>query len=309
MQVSKVKPDFFIVGAPKSATTALNDYLGQHPDVFMSPVKELHFFGTDLDFLKPARNFSSIPRSPEELRFYLSFFDEALPGQVLGESSVWYLYSECAAREIREFNSGAKIIIMLRNPVDFLYSLHGQFLWEGNEDIEDFDEALKAEDDRREGRRIPSRVHFRQGLFYSETARFVPQVSRYLDIFGQDRVLILLLDDLAADPTGVFREVLRFLEIAEDFTPEFRRVNASKTTRSKSLQDQLMRPNRLVKTLSNAVPRRIRPRVRARLIRANTKMGQRPQMDERQRKELSQFFRSEVLALQDLIKRDLSSWL
>lgn len=309
MQVSKVKPDFFIVGAPKSATTALNDYLGQHPDVFMSPAKELHFFGTDLDFLKPARNFSSIPRSPEELRFYLSFFDEALPGQVLGESSVWYLYSECAAREIREFNSGAKIIIMLRNPVDFLYSLHGQFLWEGNEDIESFREALLAEDDRRKGCRLPPRMHFQQGLQYREVAGFSSQVNRYLETFEEDQVLITLLDDWASIPAELFAKVTRFLGVAEDFSPDFRRVNASKETRSTRLQDQLMRPDRLVRTLSKAVPRRIRPRVRARLIRANTKMGQRPQMDERQRKELAQFFRSEVLALQDLIKRDLSSWL
>ena len=117
------KPDFFIVGAPKGGTTAMNAYLGQHPEIFIAERKELHFFGTDLDF--------SSPRITQEQ--YLSCFSEVQNEKRVGETSVWYLYSKQAAVEIKKFCPSANIIIMLRNPVDMLYSQHSQFLYNGNE--------------------------------------------------------------------------------------------------------------------------------------------------------------------------------
>src|SRR3989339_415720 len=135
------KPDFFIVGAPKSGTTAMCTYLKQHPEIFMPEKKESHFFGTDLNS----------PRFIRDKKIYLSLFSKAKDERRVGESSVWYLYSKKAASEIKEFSPSASIIIMLRNPVDMLYSQHSQFLYNGNEDIACFEEALNAEQDRRRG--------------------------------------------------------------------------------------------------------------------------------------------------------------
>src|SRR3954468_1950993 len=114
-------PSFFIVGAPKCGTTSLNDYLRQHPRIFIPERKELHYFGSDLTFLKTQR-----PTREE----YLAHFAAAQPQQIAGEASVWYLYSQLAAREIHDFCREAKFIIMLRNPVDMMHSLHSQYLYE-----------------------------------------------------------------------------------------------------------------------------------------------------------------------------------
>jgi hypothetical protein len=107
------KPDFFIVGAPKSGTTAMYFYLKQHPEIFMPERKELHFFGSDF----------FAPHFVRDLKEYLKFFEGADNKKRIGEASVWYLYSKRAAFEIKEFNPDADIIIMLRNPVDMMYSL------------------------------------------------------------------------------------------------------------------------------------------------------------------------------------------
>ncbi|NLF38083.1 sulfotransferase, partial [bacterium] len=101
-------PDFFIVGAPKSGTTALHAYLGRHPSIFVPARKEPHFFGSDI----------VSPAFVRDRDAYLSLFAGATTEARVGEASIWYLYSKRAAREIKEFNPDARIIIMLRNPVD-----------------------------------------------------------------------------------------------------------------------------------------------------------------------------------------------
>jgi hypothetical protein len=113
MSASARKPDFFIVGAPKTGTTATCHCLGQHPEIFMRHRKEVHLFGSD-----PTK----IPHEIFVLdkRRYLSYFARASGKARLGESSVMYFYSRGAAREITQFYPDARIIIMLRNPVDTL---------------------------------------------------------------------------------------------------------------------------------------------------------------------------------------------
>ena len=129
------KPDFFIVGAPKCGTTALANYLGQHPDIFMAKQKESHHFATDL-----------IPYDDywRNRNHYLKIFQEAKENQIIGEASVFYLLSQEAAKNIKKFSPNAKIIIMLRNPVDLLYSHYFQAVYNGRETITDFEKALGA---------------------------------------------------------------------------------------------------------------------------------------------------------------------
>ncbi|NJL34400.1 MAG: sulfotransferase domain-containing protein [Chloroflexaceae bacterium] len=129
-----MKPDFFIVGAPKCGTTAMTDYLNQHPDVFVPVVKEPDFFGSDLTGRRYTTN----------LHTYLALFEPGR-GKLCGEGSTAYIISKQAAQEIYNFNPEAKIIIMIRNPVDMLYSLHNQVVYTGDESIHDFALALAAE--------------------------------------------------------------------------------------------------------------------------------------------------------------------
>ena len=107
-----MKPNFLIVGAPKCGTTALWRYLNAHPDIFMSPRKDMHFFGSDLDFTK---------RSRFTQKEYEQFFEHATQ-KAIGEASVWYLYSQKAAQEIAAYRPDMKIIIMVRDPIQIMYA-------------------------------------------------------------------------------------------------------------------------------------------------------------------------------------------
>ena len=153
------RPDFFIVGAPKCGTTAMVRYLATHPDVFVAR-KEMHFFGKDLQF---GHQFY---RRAEKA--YMAEFEKWEGQRRGGEGSVWYPSSKLAAAEIKAFNPDARIIIMLREPVEMLYSLYSTFCWDGNEQLPTFEEAVTAESDRRAGRNIPRRTYFAAGLLYHE---------------------------------------------------------------------------------------------------------------------------------------------
>lgn len=120
-------PDFFIVGAPKCGTTSMCNYLDQHPDIFISNPKELNFFGADLT--PPPRKIT--------LEEYLSHFQDS-QAKICGEGTPFYLLSQAAGQEIKALNPDAKIIIMLRDPVALIYSLHSQLLFGSSENVADF---------------------------------------------------------------------------------------------------------------------------------------------------------------------------
>ncbi len=290
------KPNFFIVGAPKCGTTAMNDYLAQHPEIFIPDIKEVHFFGSDLPFTKGALR--------DEGAYRALFAGATEPRR--GEASVWYLYSSTAAEEIHTFNPDAKIIVMLRNPADMLYSQHSQFLYNGNEDILDFREALAAESERKAGRRVPASAHLIDGLFYSETVRYAEQLGRYFEVFGRENVHIILYDDFRADLPGTYRETLRFLGVRDDFAPEFAVVNPNKRARSKVLRDFVQTPPESVKRLGRLFfPRSLRQRVMKGLEGANVRYEARAPLEPELRLELTRRFTPEVEKLSHLLGREL----
>src|SRR5690242_3134640 len=126
------RPDLFIVGAFKAGTTSMYEYLRAHPQVFMSVPKEPTYFGADLS--------ARYRRMSEDE--YLGLFRDARPDQRVGEATPWYLYSTSAAAEIKAFEPAARIVIMLRNPVDVMFSQHSQLLFNQREDLADFGAAL-----------------------------------------------------------------------------------------------------------------------------------------------------------------------
>ena len=303
------RPNLFLVGAPKSGTTALATYLGEHPDVFVAPW-ELNYFGTDLSF----RTATGAP-SRIRLAHYLSTFSSHAGQRYRGDHSVFYLYSSQAAGEIRDFAPDARIVVMLRNPVDQMYSQHSEMLYQGDEDIRDFAEALEAEGDRALGRRIPPGCRKPFALQYRAVARYADQVDRYFSTFGRERVCVVVYDDLAKDTSGTHRLVLDFLGVDPDHEPEFRVVNPNKAVRSTLLRDVLKatapgssptfrRIGRLVVRSDSA-----RSRLRGWLRTANTRERPRPAMDPALRSRLQEELADDVRALERLLDRDLGAWL
>ena len=303
-------PSFFIVGNPKGGTTALYRFLRAHPGVFMCHPKEPKFFATDFT-RHEGPGLPYVRRTEAE---YRALFDAAQPGQRCGEASTWYLYSREAAANIHAFAPDARIIAMLREPVDFLHSYYLHLrrapASEG-ENAPDFETALALEPERRQGRRLPPGCLLPEFLFYSERVRYAEQLGRYLRRFGAARVKVVLYDDFRRDNAAVYRDVLRFLDIDADFRPPFEAHNRGRALRSKPMQRLLhtvtfgegwaapLKP--VLKRLVPEAPRRHLVQGFKRRFVFAPKQTLAPELVQR----LKPRFREEVAALGALLDRDL----
>ena len=222
-------PDLFIIGAPKSGTTSLYEYLKGHPEVFMSALKEPCYFAPDLA-KEDSGNFLVYGRDEA---LYLDLFADAGDAKRLGEASTRYLYSKEAPPLIKAASVDARIIAVLRNPIDMMHSLHAHKLAAATEDIADFEEALAAEPDRHDGRRIPPTSNPMLAT-YLDRGRFGEQLARWFETFGHDRVHVIISEDMFKDPAGEFRRLLEFLEVDPDYQPEsFAAYNTAHAPRSR----------------------------------------------------------------------------
>lgn len=299
------KPNFFIVGASKSGTTALYNYLKAHPEIFLTEPKEPKFFGSDLPFKKD--NFDN------KIERYLSLFSTAKKQKRLGEASTNYLYSTMAAKEIKEFSPDAKIIIMLRNPVDQMYSRHSQLLSLGAENIQNFKKALVAEKKREKQSKSDkwSRI-----LLYRKVASYYKQVKRYSDLFGCKNVHIVIFDDFVKDTAKAYTDVLGFLQVDTNFKPDFEKLNTSrvrnpnKTLRNWRIQNILYQPPSVFKKLAkkHKLISKTGQHLHKYLTRVNTRYIKRNPMSPQLRRELTKEVTPEIKRLSRLIRRDLSSW-
>ena len=291
-------PDFFIVGAPKCGTTSMYSYLGQHPGIFMPFHKEPLFFGADL-----THRYGRM--APAE---YLALFRDARDDQLVGEASAWYLYSQHAAQEIREVAPEARIIVMLRNPIDVMYAQHGELLFSRQENIAHFGEALAAEPRRIGGRDLPPGSFRRENLYYRRMVRFAEQLERYVSTFGRDRVHVIIYEDLRDDTAAVYRRLLDFLGVEPDARVVFTPRNQSKRARITWIQRLIWDPplKRHLVPILRRFP--IAHRARGALLRANSVDAPRAELDPVLRAELARELAPEVARLGSLLNRDLGHW-
>ena len=284
----------------------MDRYLGAHPDVFMAR-KEMHFFGADLQF---GRSFYR-----RGLLAYLEEYATRNGEARAGEASVWYLFSKNAAAEIKEFNPDARIIVMLRQPAEMLYSLYHEFRYDANEHLPSFEAALDAEGERRAGYGTSRATYFPQGLVYRDTARYTEQVRRYFETFGRERVHIILYDDFAVSPATACGKALQFLGLdPRRLQTKFPVINGGdRTVRSVALRRVLTDP--LVRSTFVAtrswLPRPLFGALRNAenwLWRSNTRFQKRPPLARGLREQLKREFAPEVEKLGELLGRDLSQW-
>jgi Sulfotransferase domain len=293
------RPDLFIVGGFKAGTTALYEYLRAHPEIFMSVPKEPMYFGQDLT--------PRYRRMTEDE--YLGLFKDARPDQHAGEASPWYLYSKSAPTEIHDFDPRARVIIMLRNPIDVMYSQHSQLVFNQREDLTDFAQALAAEDDRMAGHRLPASAIRPEALYYRHSVSYPGQVARYIDVFGRDRIHFIVFDDLVADPPAVYRATLEFLGVDPTFEVDLSVYNPNKKPRSGAMQKLIFAPHGPMKRVMGrlrSVP--VMHRVRDALVNANSTKAERKKMDPELRRLLTDEFTPQVAELGAVIGRDLSAW-
>ncbi len=278
----------------------MDHYLGLHPDIFMA-TKEIHYFGSDL----------GIKQDPMNEQEYLDQFASAMEQSVLGESSVWYLYSRNAAAEIKKFNPEARILVMLRNPVELLPSLHDQFRYDGDEDKTSFTEAWGLDENRSSGKDMPLRKNFEHGPFYIDTVQFAPQIKRYYDQFNNEQIHILLFDELVADIETAFISVLNFLGVDENFRPSFEAVNEAKEISSQMLHRQYRHPDPLLRSIFQAIVpvKGARNKIMETIKELNVSKKKDKSIPDELRNDIIAKVKPSVTELQDLLQRDLSSWL
>jgi hypothetical protein len=204
-------PDFFIVGAQRSGTTSLYEYLRQHPAVYMSAQKETHFFARDRVQVDKDLQISSESN-------YLKLFANAGRQQIVGEASPSYLWHPDAARRIQAKQPHAKIIAILRNPIARAYSHYQMDLADGMTPVPFYE--LIVREYREAGEKV-----YGTGHLYVDLGLYARQLERYWDVFGRESVLVLTLHELHAEPSKVLARLAAFLEIS---AAPFQAIDAAK---------------------------------------------------------------------------------
>ncbi len=302
-------PNFLIIGAGKSGTTSLYEYLALHPEVYMSPVKEPNFFaleGQSLDFGAPenmTRNINSW--SVTNLEAYRDLFGGVSGEKAIGEASPLYLYFPDAPGRIRRYIPDARLIAILRNPADRAYSAFTHLVHHDVEPFTDFDRALQEEEARIEAN-WEWTWHYKRAGFYYE------QLSRHYETFDRDQIRVYLYEDLRDDPIGLLRDLFRFIGVDEAFAgtltaDALTKHEASSFPRSRALHHFLKYPNPFKSALKPLLPKGLRRTARYRLRSWN--LAKPPALSPKIRRNLTALYREDIEKLQDLIGRDLSGWL
>ena len=302
------RPNFFISGAPRCGTTALYTYLSDHPQIFMSEVKELNYFANDFP------NVQKIAfKSVDDYHKVFAKADER--HLAVGEASPFYLFSRVAFKNMAAYDPGAKVILSLRNPVDFVESYHRLNLSLLREDQPNLEKAWDLQAARRQGKHIPAGARQADLLLYGEVGQFGKYVERLFETFPKDQVKVFLYDDLKADTRAVYEQILTFIGVPSDGRTEFPPVNANFENRS-ALLARLFHPPQPVyqffmKTISLfgiGFMKQVSV-IYNRIERLNTTRTSRPKMAPALRQKLLEHFRPDIARLADLIERDLSAWM
>ncbi|MEZ4864531.1 MAG: sulfotransferase [Caldilineaceae bacterium] len=293
-------PTFLVAGAMKSGTTAIYQYLIQHPEVYLSPdCKESRF----LTGLSPETDPEICARIPvvTSLAAYSALFQNAKPAQRIGEVDPWclVLYDRAIPRIQQYLTAESRIIIFLRNPVDRAYSNYYQ--------------GARQEFMTRTFKQIIADVESGHPVDWYErlileAGNYFEAIRAYLSTFGTDRVKIILYDEFRNAPMHIYKEICAFIEVDETFIPDMSyTANKGGIPRSKALHRFLTQKTIVTQVLRPFAPVNFRRKLRYYLINRNLKTY--PSLDTELRMLLTDYYRTDVEQLQQLLNRDLSGWL
>ena len=304
-------PDFFVVGHAKSGTTALHQMLKQHPQIFMPDFKEPRYFATDMPSTFRARPSGRLRKSYED---YLALFEDAAPGQRVGESSVDYIWSQTAPELLALARPDARIVTIFREPASLVRSIHLELLQLGLENHKSLRKALALEPERKAGRGLPRRgvASFPHVLVYTERVRYVQQLRRYRELFGEERVLVVIYDDYRRENEATLRRLQRFLEVEHAGPVVTREANPTVRLRSPRMRVLARRaassPSpgaRAVRKLATTLAPPGVSRASAIALRDRVLYARPRPPDERVTAQLRERFRPEVEAFGEYLGRDL----
>ncbi|NNV08014.1 sulfotransferase [Geobacillus sp. C56-T2] len=295
-------PNFLIIGAAKSGTTSLYHYLKQHPQIYLSPIKETNFFaleGSNVDFKGPGDEVLK-EFSITNIDDYRSLFKNVTDEKAIGEVSPLYLYSEKAPLNIKKYIPNVKIIAILRNPVDRAYSSFLHCVRDNRETVNNFEDALRLEEER-------IKNNWEHLWHYKNLGFYYKQLKRYYDVFSPNQIKVYLYEDLK-NPENLLRNIFEFLDVDTNFKPKIEeKYNVSGIPKNKLIHNLIHKEN-IIKDLFKkiVVNQEIRRKLKNQIMNRNLT---KPELDYSIRQKLIEEFREDILQLQDLINRDLSAWL
>ena len=315
---TRVQPNFFVVGAGKAGTTSLHRYLAQHPQIYMSPVKEPCYFAAEVraetlsapvqkHVRLQSRSLAAVlddgrPTSPMgwlagEWEEYLRLFQQVKDERAIGESSAIYLWSKSAPAKIRAQVPEAKIVMILRSPAERAFS---QYLHQVSVGLtrapfhEHLEQCLKA---------APATMGIHHPFL--EIGLYTEQVKRYLEHFPREQIRIYWYEEAWSEPARMLRDLFGFLDVDPEFQPDFsHRSHARRAPRYRTLHF-LLKKLSLWYPLRALVPSAFGPRMKAFAFR----QGQAIEMDPADRRRLVDYYREDIGKLAALLNRDLSDWL
>ena len=277
--IEKIHPDFFIVGAPRSGTTSLHEYLNEIPEIFMCP-KESGYFSK-----------FSIGRITSEEEYKNSFAD-ATPNQLIGESTAIYLRDPETPDKIHQANHNAKIIIMLRDPIERAYSHYLMYVHNGYE-TQSFSKKLELYDKNKSDGRFHDYIIMPSYYFDS--------VSKYIDVFGREQVKICIYEEFADKTQKIVSEILDFLCIDSSLPKNI-------TEKYNDFAHPPGKSQKFIMTnyISQNIGRRLLPKsTRLSIKNFLSDKNSKPKLEENDILKLCEFFVDDVTKIQDLLQQKL----
>jgi hypothetical protein len=286
------RPNFFIVGTPKAGTTSLYYYLEEHPDIFMSPIKETNYFS--FDEIKSQGLFYNEEHISSQSQ-YLEQFKEVKNEKAIGEASVSYLYYPAVTSKIKEFNPESKIIIVLRNPVErgfshYLMDRRLGFVTLSYEEIV----SLKTQHPK-------SELYFQQ---YVALGQYYEQVKRYLTLFGEKQVKILYYEDIVKDIEKVIKELYTFLEVDSTYTPDSNQEYNVYSSPKNFLMQKLYAQKKVRRIAKKIFGSNVQTQIKDYFFSKD-----KPVLNKNLKAELIEIYKENIYKTSELLKKDLSPWL
>lgn len=306
MQERKV-PNFFIIGSHKCGTTSLHNYLSQHPEIYMSPVKEPHYFSCLAPTKKnpykkrASRLIKQLDKYPKPYSYsydgYLSLFSKAINEKLIGESSTGYIEYPFIAKEIQKHFPDSKLLLLIRNPADRAYSHFTHNVKVGIENSLNFEKALSKE-------------YYRMKYFYAhhylynyfDRGLYYRKLKSYLEYFNKGQIKICIYEDLKRAPNELLKDIFSFLDVRTDFRANTRiKHNVSGVPKNKFIYDTL-------RSFNNSLPNNIKLLEKAEPFFNKLLLSKVPALKKETRDKLTLKYLDEINKLEDLINLDLSNW-
>lgn len=280
-------PDFIIIGAGKCGTTSLHRYINEHPDIYLCPIKETYFF-IEESIRRKRKSFGAIS-DPKD---YYALFENAPEKSVIGEISTNYYAYPASAKIIHDALPHTKIIAILRDPANRAFSSY-QMRVRGGHEKREFDSII-AEDNR----------HVIRGFYYR-------QLLPYFELFDREQIKILFFEDLCRDSVKFVQDLFEYLGVDTSFVPNTDEKRREGGLPKNQVWHKLLTQKNPIRTsvatiLKPFIPLDTRRAMRQKMVKENIYKAK---LSPESRQKLITLYRDDILKLQDLIQRDLSSWL